>query len=123
MGTKENKVKLEILKFLDKNGVYVFKHEPNTYNHTLGFHVTDKFKRKGVADILGFLNDGTFLAIETKDKTNQSADQILFQKRVELSGGVYILARAVEDVVYLVESTVPETSRSARGGVPCSEGD
>lgn len=57
---------------------------------------------KGCADILGVMPDGTgrILAVEVKTpkKGVQSADQILFERRLKRAGGVYILARSVEDV-------------------------
>jgi hypothetical protein len=58
----------------------------------------------GVSDILGVMPDGTgrMLAVEVKTpKGRQSPDQILFQKRLERLGGVYILARSVADVEHL----------------------
>ena len=65
---------------------------------------------KGVADIIGILppfrpsqfteiRRGVMVAIETKRIGNkQSEDQIKFQERVELLGGVYVLAFGVDDV-------------------------
>lgn len=56
---------------------------------------------KGVSDIIAVI-DGRFIGIEVKTKRGrQSADQILFQKRLERAGGVYVVARCVEDVEHL----------------------
>ena len=54
----------------------------------------------GTPDLLGVMKPGTALAIEVKDaKGRQRPEQIAFQKAWEARGGVYILARSVEDVL------------------------
>ena len=55
----------------------------------------------GTPDLLGVLGpDGRALAIEVKDaKGRQRPEQIAFQKAWEARGGLYILARSVEDVL------------------------
>lgn len=56
---------------------------------------------KGVPDIIGIMPDGSgrFLGIEVKAPGgSQSGPQVLFERRTERAGGVYILAKSVEDV-------------------------
>jgi Holliday junction resolvase-like predicted endonuclease len=54
---------------------------------------------KGVADIICVLPEGRVAFVEVKTKTGkQSADQVLFQKRVEALGAVYLVARCPQDV-------------------------
>lgn len=56
---------------------------------------------KGVPDIIGIMPDGSgrFLGIEVKAPGGQqSAPQILFERRCGRAGGIYILAKSVEDV-------------------------
>ena len=49
--------------------------------------------------------DGHFLAIEAKTKTGrQSEQQKVCQRQVEASGGMYIVARCLQDVVEAVAS-------------------
>lgn len=63
------------------------------------------FGLKGSADILGIMRGGRFLAIEVKTATGrQSEHQKNFQNIIESFGGVYILARSVEDVKRRLES-------------------
>ena len=59
-----------------------------------------KFGTPGQADISGlFLPSGRRLEIELKTQTGrQSKDQISFQRMIERMGGVYLLARSLEDV-------------------------
>lgn len=53
---------------------------------------------KGTPDILGTLK-GRMVAIEVKTATGrQSKDQKNWQRNCERAGGLYILARSVEDV-------------------------
>jgi len=54
----------------------------------------------GLTDIICVI-DGVFTGIEVKTGTNQSADQIIFQKRLENAGGVYIVARNIADIEHL----------------------
>jgi hypothetical protein len=53
----------------------------------------------GVADIIGVLPGGRFLAVECKSvRGRQVASQRAFQEAAERSGGLYVLARSVEDL-------------------------
>ncbi len=54
----------------------------------------------GMADIIGVLRGGRFMAIEVKaEKGKQSAEQKVWQETVTNTGGIYILARSVDDVI------------------------
>lgn len=66
----------------------------------------------GSADILGCLRpSGRFLAIEVKTKTGiQSTEQQAFQRTLIAAGGIYLLARSVQDAldgVTLYSSGIP----------------
>lgn len=53
----------------------------------------------GGGDISGIIKGGRRLEIEVKnDKGKQRPSQKLFQQMIESMGGVYILARSVDDV-------------------------
>ena len=57
------------------------------------------FGKKGSSDLFA-LHQGRFYAIEVKSPTGrQSEAQKQFQSDVEVSGGIYILARSVDDVI------------------------
>lgn len=99
MATPEGKIQLEILKFLRANGVFCWRAQPHTYNARLGIHVANPYAMPGQPDIIAILSGGQFCGIEVKTKTGrQSADQVLFQKRVERLGARYIVARSIDDV-------------------------
>jgi hypothetical protein len=54
----------------------------------------------GEAYIIGLLPGGRFFAVECKGpRGRQSAAQAGFQAAVERSGGLYVVARSVEDVI------------------------
>lgn len=58
-----------------------------------------RFGVVGQADLTGVLPGGIRLEIETKSPTGrQSPEQIAYQACITRFGGVYILARSVEDV-------------------------
>jgi hypothetical protein len=97
MGTKENKVQSDILKHLKAKGILCWRNN-NTAVYDPKINGYRSFNgMKGVGDILA-VHNGVFYSIECKANTKQSPDQILFQKRLEHAGGVYIVARSIEDV-------------------------
>lgn len=56
--------------------------------------------RKGSADIIGWMSDGRFLAVEVKTtKGRRSEDQIKFIDRVNAAGGVGFFATSAEEAV------------------------
>jgi len=59
-----------------------------------------RFGRRGQADILGFMPDGRFLAVECKASDGKlRPEQELFLGRVRRAGGVAIVARSVDDLI------------------------
>lgn len=67
-----------------------------------------RFGLVGSADILGCLRpSGRFLAIEVKTPTGRQSDaQANFQRVITQAGGLYILARSVEDAVHAIALAV-----------------
>ena len=58
-----------------------------------------QFGLPGTPDILGCVR-GTFVGIEVKSATGrQTLEQVRFQAQFEASGGLYILARSVDDAI------------------------
>jgi len=74
-----------------KNGEPARKTDPGAY--------PVRFGTPGQGDISGLvLPSGRRLEIECKAKTGQSADQKSFQRMIEGFGGLYVLARSIDDV-------------------------
>lgn len=60
---------------------------------------TVRFGLPGQADLSGVLSDGRRLEIEVKSPTGRlSTDQISFGEMIKRFGGVYIVARSLDDV-------------------------
>lgn len=98
---QETKIQNKILAALKKAGIFSWRCNNgavwDSKLHTYRSGIT----LKGVPDIIGVFpgGKGVFLAVEVKtDKGRQSPDQLLFQRRLEGEGGIYILARSVDDV-------------------------
>jgi hypothetical protein len=54
---------------------------------------------EGAPDIIGLLRGGLFIGIECKaEHGRQSPQQLAFQKMIGKMGGLYMIARSVEDV-------------------------
>jgi Holliday junction resolvase len=102
---KETEVQRDIIQYLHMRGIYAWR------NNTMGVWDT-KRKRyranpntlKGVSDILGLFNDGTFLAIECKSATGRlTPEQIEFMGEIERRKGYAICARSIEDVAQFLD--------------------
>ena len=95
---KESDIQKAIMDYLRLNGYFCNKF------HTTGIYVRKrdtymKNPNKGCPDILAFKKGFTNLAVECKsDKGVQSDEQLEWGKRFEESGGIYILARSLDDV-------------------------
>jgi len=71
-----------------------------------------RFGVTGQADLTGILPDGRRLEIEVKAPDGrQSEDQKNYQRMIERFGGLYVLARSVEDVERAVESARSRNDR------------
>ena len=90
--TPEGGIKRKMRDWLSVNGIY--------YANVAG----GAFSKPGDPDIIADV-DGRFLAIEAKTKMGrQSEQQKVCQRKVEESGGMYIVARCLQDVVDAVAS-------------------
>ncbi len=90
---QSNQLTKDIIKYCLLQGHYVVR-----INNIPGTHFRANTLTKGVADILGCTNDGTALAIEVKTTDSQSKAQEDFEHHYKKRGGIYILAKKLEDV-------------------------
>ena len=73
-----------------------------------------RFGVPGQADLTGILPNGQRLEVEVKTVTGrQSKDQHNYQRMIEAFGGVYILARSVEDVAAVIEPILADAGYPA----------
>lgn len=94
----EKEIQRAILDYLEYKKIFVWK------NNTVGIKKPDGHYipagRRGVADILGVLPGGRFLAIEVKRQgTKATSEQNEFLLRVGLMGGLAFVARSIDDVM------------------------
>ena len=83
---KETDIQNQIRDYLRMKGWFVIRHQ-----QSMG-------SLKGLSD-LSALKDGITIYIEVKtSKGHQSQYQMQFQHDIEAHGGIYILARSIEDV-------------------------
>ena len=87
----------QIIKYCLLQGHYVVR-----INNIPGTKFRANTLTRGVADILGCTKDGKALAIEIKTTDSQSAYQKEFEKHYKSRGGVYILAKRLEDVTEII---------------------
>ncbi len=94
----ESKIQSAVLKYLHEKGIFAWRqnnlaiYDPklNGYREHTGL--------KGVPDILAVIKC-QFVGFEIKQpKGRQSADQLLFQKRLERNGGKYHIIRSLDDI-------------------------
>lgn len=80
-----------------KNIVTWRSNNTGIYNAQRGCHIFHG--TKGVPDIIGVLPGGRFLGVECKSaKGRQSPAQKEMQQRIESAGGLYVLARGIDDL-------------------------
>ena len=97
MSTPEGKIQLAVIKYLKKEGILCWRNNSmGVYDKKFGGYRTNPYAMKGVGDILGCVNS-VFVSWEIKAKSKQSADQKLFQQRLERHGGKYYLIHSVEE--------------------------
>lgn len=97
MPQPEGKIQLAILKYLQSHSVYCWRNANLTPQRN-GRYLYNPQHKSGLGDIICVIK-GIHTEIEVKTKTGrQSHVQRIHQQRLEDEGGVYILARSVEDV-------------------------
>ena len=94
---KEKRIQNDILRaFGSKRSMRLWR------ANVLAARMGDRFVRAGVpgqADLTGILPGGKRLEVEIKsERGRQTEDQRNFQRMIAWFGGVYVLARSVEDV-------------------------
>lgn len=97
----EKIVKQHILEYLEKLHIEAWNNPRGMGQLKHGGFI--KYGGKpGASDILGFLPDGRFLAIETKaedGKNKASEEQLNFIRMVQANNAVGLVAKSVEEVI------------------------
>ena len=100
---RERDIQKSILDYLVYKGIFHWKvNNVGTYRQDTGRYIPASLK--GVPDIICVL-DGLFVGIEVKTpKTYQNEAQKRFEDAVVKAGGVYIVARSIDDVEALLKT-------------------
>ena len=88
-GTTETEIQNAIRDFLRWRGWFVIRHQQG-----LGCH-------KGLSDLTAIKNGQTVYIEVKRPKGTQSEWQLDFQADIEAHGGLYVVARSIEDVEFL----------------------
>ena len=112
---KEIDVQRAVLKWLhSKDGVMAWRQNNGSqYDMKIGGYRSFS-GLKGIPDIIAVMQVDGFnvtMWVEVKHKSRQSADQILFQKRVEHLGGFYFVVKNVDDIEKAYEKTVQDMQK------------
>jgi hypothetical protein len=98
--SKETEIQAAICEYLGLKG-YLFSRTNNSpiYDKTRGeFRALPKYTRRGWPDIC-LIDHGRFVGIEVKaEKGRLSPEQEELGSEIEKHGGVYIVARSIDDV-------------------------
>ena len=95
----ETEIQNDILKYLSALNVF-YKRDRNQNVYSKGGNMIFRQSEvPGWPDIVGLLPNGRFFGIEVKSSTGrQSPEQKQTQIDIEANGGLYILARCIQDV-------------------------
>jgi hypothetical protein len=98
MSSTEKQTQKLILEYLTKKNIFHWRQNGGRKGYI-------KFTSiNGIPDIISIV-DGVFVGIEVKDRLGrQSKAQVAFQKQLESAGGVYILAKSLDDVIEVLNS-------------------
>ncbi len=101
----EKELQNEILHYLQKAGIFAWR------QNTGAFKIDSRYIRvgfSGMADIIGILPDGRFLAIEVKGPKGKLTEyQKMFLREIQANKGVAIIARSIVDVISVVKKSFP----------------
>lgn len=86
------------IRWLWAHGCFVWRNNTGAYKPA-GCDRYIKYGTPGSGDIIGVNPHGRFISIEAKTKSGRLSDQQeLFRNRVQEKGGVYVIARSIEDL-------------------------
>lgn len=93
---RETELVKQCLELLKLRGIFAWRQ--NTGAMRIGNRLV-RFGQRGIADILGVLPDGRFLAIECKVGNRKvTTEQNAFLDSVEANGGVALVVRSLDEL-------------------------
>lgn len=99
MSTEKN-TQAAILQYLNAKRIFAYRQNSGAFKTERGFYRFCSIN--GLPDVMAF-SQGKAYAIECKDKQGrQSPAQKEFQTNFEKAGGIYVLARSIDDVMAIL---------------------
>lgn len=97
---KESDIQKAILDYLKIRKIVAWRNNSGTAQVKMGQReYWMRLAPKGTSDIIGYLPDGRFLAIEVKTKTGvPTPEQREFINNVRIAGGLAFVATSIDDV-------------------------
>jgi len=100
MPSTEKPTQSAIMEYLAYKDIFHYRQNSGAMKVKHGFYRFSSMN--GLADIVAVVK-GVYYGIEVKDtKGKQNPNQILYQKNLEKAGGVYILAKSLDDVTKVI---------------------
>lgn len=98
---KESDIQSTILSYLRMKNVFCYKsNNVGIFNKKTGSYIPSAVK--GLPDIICVI-EGKYVGIEVKSKSGKQSDtQKDFQRELIKAGGMYLLAKSVEDVMLVI---------------------
>lgn len=94
---KESTIQKGIINWLLYHKCFIWRNNTGSYETAAGHYVS--YGLKGSPDIIGMLPNGRFLGVEVKTDTGkQTKEQKQFEERCKACGGIYIIARSIDDL-------------------------
>ena len=103
----EKDIQYQIIDYLGMKKIYCWRQNVgcSQYMDKQGRKRFVRYGFPGVADIIGILPNGQFLAIEVKSaKGELNENQKIFKQNIDSNNGVYIVARDLDTVEKVINS-------------------
>lgn len=101
MISTEKETQKAILEYLDVRGIFHYRQNSGAYKAAHGGFI--RYGTKGAPDIVAVFR-GKYIGIEVKDiKGRLNDNQKDFCKLLEAAGGIYMIARDIDDVIHYFE--------------------
>lgn len=101
----ETPIVRECLGLLHKLGIFAWRENVGKFQTQSGGYMS--FGIKGLADIIGLLPDGRFLAVEVKSEVGkQSEHQKLFESKIRSNNGAYFLVRSANELYIRLKENI-----------------
>jgi hypothetical protein len=121
--SRTNDLTEAVKRYLILRGIFCWRNNTvGVYDPVRKVYRLNKGQLRGVADILGIMPDGTFIAVEIKTGRDRLSEyQIAYREEVRNHNAIYIEAHTIDDVINYFENTNDATGINQTDGKAASE--